>query len=52
MARYSIRPYDDYKAWDKAETLEEAKAKRSELAMSFFSRDVVIIDNETGKEIL
>lgn len=51
MARYSIRPYDDYKAWDKAETLEEARKKRSELAMSFFSRAIVIIDNETGEEI-
>lgn len=52
MAKYSIRPYDDYKAWDNAETLEEAKRKRSKLAMSFFSRTVVIIDNETGEEIL
>ena len=44
MARYNIRPYDDYKAWDTAETIEEARAKRSKLAMSFFSRAVVIED--------
>ena len=44
MARYNIRPYDDYNAWATAETVEEARAKRSELAMSFFSRRVVIED--------
>ena len=44
MARYNIRPYDDYKAWDTAETIEEARDKRSKLAMSFFSRAVVIED--------
>lgn len=51
MKKYSIRPYDDYKAWDKADTIEEARTKRSKLAMSFFSRRVVIIDNETGNEV-
>mgnify|MGYP001776413546 CR=1 FL=1 len=50
MARYKIRPYDDYKAWDTAETIEEARAKRSKLAMSFFSRAVVIVD-EHGNEV-
>ena len=44
MAKFKIRPYDDYKAWDTAETIEEARAKRSKLAMSFFSRRVVIVD--------
>ena len=44
MARYNIRPYDDYEAWDTAETIEEARDKRSKLAMSFFSRAVVIED--------
>ena len=44
MAKFKIRPYDDYKAWDTAETIEEARAKRSKLAMSFFSRSVVIED--------
>ena len=34
---------DDYKAWDTAETIEEARDKRSKLAMSFFSRAVVIV---------
>ena len=51
MKRYSIRPYDDFKAWDKADTIEEARKKRSELAMSFFSRAVVIVDNKTGEEV-
>ena len=44
MAKFKIRPYDDYKAWDTAETIEEARDKRSKLAMSFFSRAVVIED--------
>ena len=35
---------DDYEAWDTAETIEEARDKRSKLAMSFFSRAVVIED--------
>ena len=44
MSKFKIRPYDDYKAWDTAETIEEAETKRSKLAMSFFSRSVVIED--------
>lgn len=44
MARYKIRPYDDYEAWATADTIEEARDKRSKLAMSFFSRAVVIVD--------
>ena len=40
MARFNIRPYDDYTA----DTIEEARDKRSKLAMSFFSRSVVIED--------
>ena len=51
MAKYSIRPYDDFKAWDTADTIEEARKKRSKLAMSFFSRAVIIEDNETYKEV-
>lgn len=54
MAKFKIRPYDDYKAWDTAETIEEARAKRSKLAMSFFSREVVIVDeneNEVDNDI-
>lgn len=49
MAKFKIRPYDDYKAWDTAETIEEARAKRSKLAMSFFSRAVVIVDEEENE---
>ena len=44
MAKFKIRPYDDYEAWDTAETIEEARDKRSKLAMSFFSRAIVIVD--------
>ena len=50
MAKFKIRPYDDYEAWDTAETIEKARDKRSKLAMSFFSRAVVII-NENGNEV-
>lgn len=28
MARFKIRPYDDYDAWDTAETIEEARDKK------------------------
>lgn len=51
MAKFKIRPYDDYEAWDTAETIEEARDKRSKLAMSFFSRAVVIVD-ENENEVL
>ena len=44
MAKFKIKPYDDYEACDTAETIEEARTKRSKLAMSFFSRAVVIVD--------
>lgn len=44
MAKFKIRPYDDYEAWNTAETIEEARDKRSKLAMNFFSRAVVIVD--------
>ena len=49
MTKFKIRPYDDYKAWDTANTIEEARAKRSKLAMSFFSRAVVIVDENEMK---
>lgn len=53
MAKFKIRPYDDYEAWDTADTIEEARAKRSKLAMSFFSRAVVIVDeNENEVDLL
>ena len=44
MAKFKIRPYDDYKAWDTADTIEEARDKRNKLAMDFISRRVVIVD--------
>lgn len=49
MAKFKIRPYDDYEAWDTAETIEEARTKRSKLAMSFFSRAVVIVDENENE---
>ena len=49
MAKFKIRPYDDYKAWDTAETIEEARDKRNKLAMSFFSRVVVIVDENENE---
>lgn len=44
MKRYTVRPYDDYKSWGDYDTIEEAREARSKLAMSFFSRKVVIED--------
>lgn len=49
MTKFKIRPYDDYEAWDTAETIEEARDKRSKLAMNFFSRAVVIVDENEMK---
>lgn len=49
MAKFKIRPYDDYEAWDTAETIEESRDKRSKLAMSFFSRAVVIVDENENE---
>ena len=49
MARFKIRPYDDYDDWDAAETIEEARDKRSKLAMSFFSRAVIIVDENENE---
>lgn len=42
-------PYVTYEAWDTAETIEEARDKRSKLAMSFFSRAVVIVDENENE---
>lgn len=49
MAKFKIRPYDDYEAWDTADTIEEARDKRSKLAMSFFSRAVIIVDEDENE---
>ena len=49
MDKFKIRPYDDYEVWDTAETIEEARDKRSKLAMSFVSRAVVIVDENEMK---
>lgn len=45
MKRYTVRPQDDYSSWGDYDTIEEARKARTKLAMSFFSRSVVIIDN-------
>lgn len=44
MDKFKIRPYDDYEAWDTAETIEEARSKRSKPDMYLFSRVVVIVE--------
>ena len=49
MVKFKIRPYDDCEAWDTADTIEEARDKRSKLAMSFFSRAVVIVDEDENE---
>lgn len=51
MKRFTIRPYDTFKSWGDYNTLEEAKHARCKLAMTFFNRAVIIIDNKTGKEV-
>lgn len=56
MKRYTVRPQDDYSSWGDYDTIEEAREAKSKLAMSFFSRRVVIIDNNitnnyTKKEV-
>ena len=50
MKRFFILPEYADEPWDEADTIEEARAKRSKLAMSFFSRAVVIVD-EHGNEV-
>ena len=52
MKRYTVRPYDDYKSWGDYDTIEEAREARNKLAMNFFSRSVVIINNDTDKEVV
>lgn len=49
MAKFKIRPYDDCEAWDTADTIEEARDKRNKLAMTFFSRAVVIVDENENE---
>ena len=51
MKHYSVRPYYDFESWGDYDTIEEARDKRSKLALSFFSRSVIIIDNTTGREV-
>lgn len=46
---YNNVEVDDYDAWDTAETIEEARDKRSKLAMNFFSRAVVIVDENENE---
>ena len=49
MARYNIRPYDDYKAWDTAETIEEARAKNERYALNIGNtsdKKTFLLENE------
>lgn len=51
MARYTVRPYDDYESWGNYDDIKEAFANRSRLAMSFFSRAVIVYDNVNNCEV-
>ena len=42
--RYYVMPEDDYEPWRVCKSINEAKIERSKLALSFFSRNVVIRD--------
>ena len=42
--KYYVMPEDDYEPWEVCKSIDEAKVKRSELAFSFISRNVVIRD--------
>lgn len=42
--KYYVMPEDDYKPWVICDSLEEAKKERVKLAFRFFSREVVIRD--------
>lgn len=43
--KYTVRPEDDFNSWGDYNTIEEARDAKSKLAMSFFSRRVVIEDS-------
>lgn len=51
MKRYTVRPYEDYSSWGDYNTITEAREARSKLALSFFSRKVIIEDNNTYQEV-
>lgn len=51
MARYTVRPYDDCESWGDYDDIKEAFANRSRLAMSFFSRAVIVYDNVNNCEV-
>lgn len=42
--KYYVMPEYDYEPWVICDSLEEAKKERSKLAFRFFSREVVIRD--------
>lgn len=51
MKRYTVHPYDDDSSGGDYDGIEEARKGRNKLAMSFFSRAVVIRDNTTWNEV-
>lgn len=51
MAKYTVRPYDDFKSWGDYNDLEEALKAKRKLQSSFISRTVVLINNNTNKEV-
>ena len=42
--RYYVMPEDDYEPWEVCKSINEAREERSKLAFNFFSRNVVIRD--------
>ena len=46
MKRFFILPEYDDKPWGEADTIEEARTIREEIARKFISRRVAIIDND------
>lgn len=51
MAKYTVRSYDDFKSWGDYNDLEEALKAKRKLQSSFISRTVVLINNNTNKEV-
>ena len=46
MKRFFILPEYAYEPWGEADTIEEARTIREEIARNFISRRIAIIDND------
>lgn len=51
IAKYTVRPYDDFNSWRDYNDLEEALKAKRKLQFSFISRTVVLINNNTNEEV-